>query len=89
MYAKKSLWCEATNIRFARPSAIIRVRDSAQETHMAAKFQNFVFEVFDLELDAQYGEGCGSNRVHTKSHNYRSPNRIAVERIGHTRHWRA
>lgn len=56
---------------------------------MAAKFQNFVFEVFDLELDAQYGEGCGSNRVHTKSHNYRSPNRIAVERIGHSRHWRA
>ena len=28
MYAKKSLWCEATNIRFALPGAIIRVRDS-------------------------------------------------------------
>jgi len=55
---------------------------------MPAKFQNFVFEVFDLELDAQYGDGCGSSRVHTKSHNYRSPNRIAVERIGHSRHWR-
>jgi hypothetical protein len=56
---------------------------------MAAKFQNLVFEVLDLELDAQYGDGCGSSRVRTKSHNYRSPNRIAIERIGHSRHWRA
>jgi hypothetical protein len=46
---------------------------------MAAKFQSLVFEIFDLELDAQYGDGCGTSRVHTKSHNYRSPNRIAVE----------
>jgi hypothetical protein len=58
---------------------------------MEAKFtettevQNFVFEVFDLALDEQSHTEMAADPATF----WRSQNRIAVERIGHSRHWRA
>jgi len=62
---------------------------------MEAKFtkttevQNLVFEGFDLGLDAEMtADPAESIRKGTITADAALPNRIVVERIGHSRHWR-
>jgi hypothetical protein len=51
--------------------------------------QNFVFEGFDLGLDAEMtADPAESIRKGTTTADAALPNRIVVERIGHSRHWR-
>jgi len=49
--------------------------------------QNFVFEGFDLGLDAEMAADPAERKGRTTS-DAALPNRIVVERIGHSRHWR-
>jgi hypothetical protein len=52
--------------------------------------QNFAFEGFDLGLDAEMvaDHPAESARKGVTTADAALPNRIVVERIGHSRHWR-